>query len=284
MKICCVIVTYNIGKQILNTYNAVKNQVNQVIFVDNDSNNETKEIIEEICATHENCEVIFNDKNEGIAKALNIGINESINKFNADFILTLDHDSVAAENMISKMMQIYEVYEKKQNIAILCPAVYDINKKDYLTEVNNNEFQLIKEPIQSGSLIRKEVFKNVGLYNEELFIYYVDTDLCYRALSKGYNMVQCNKAVLYHEEGKKVAQKIGNKIIYYNQYSSAAVYYRARNHIYMLKNYFKPFTSKNRLIIDFIKILIFDCNKLGKIKFHLKGIFDGIRLFIVRQK
>ncbi|WBW98664.1 glycosyltransferase [Oceanirhabdus sp. W0125-5] len=276
MNICCVIVTYNIGKEILRTYQSIEKQVNKVIFVDNGSNDATVSVLKEISYNNENCDVIFCKKNEGIARALNIGIKKGISLYNADFILTLDHDSIASENMVKKMMAVYERLKDKENIAILSPAIYDINKKDYLTTVNDKEFQNIKEPIQSGSLIKANIFKEIGFYNEKLFIYYVDTDLCYRLLLANYSLIQCNKAILNHEEGKKTSKKVLGKIVFYNNYGNNAVYYRARNNIYMRKKYKNYFESKDRLLKDFIKILIFDSHKMKKNKYHLLGVIHGL--------
>lgn len=276
MNVCCVIVTFNISEDILKTYKSIRAQVTNIIFIDNNSNDNTKFIIKDICDKDDGCDFIFNDENEGIAKALNAGIKKSLENYDADFILTLDHDSVASEDMIKNMLSIYKNHNFKDKIAILSPAIYDINKKDYLTHVNNAEFQEIKEPIQSGSLIKREVFENVGLYNESMFIYYVDTEFCYRTYLKGYNIVQCNKAMLYHEEGKKSSHNVLGKIIYYNNYSEFAIYYRARNNIYMIKKYQSIFSSKDRLVKDFIKILFFDNNKIISLSAHFKGIRAGI--------
>lgn len=40
-KICAIIVTYNTGNNLYDCFNAIKNQVQEVIIVDNGSNCET---------------------------------------------------------------------------------------------------------------------------------------------------------------------------------------------------------------------------------------------------
>lgn len=277
MKIGCVIITYNIEEKILDTFNSIYNQVEQIIFIDNNSNLITKDILSKLKNEHKKCEVIFNEKNEGIAKALNIGINKLLEN-GVDFILTLDHDSIASSNMISEMINVYDDVKDRYRIGILSPAIYDINKKDYLTDVNLDEYQVIKEPIQSGSLINKEIFNNGMFYNEKLFIYYVDTDLCYRLNLKGYTNIQCNRATLYHEEGQKSCHNLLGKKLYYNNYSDFAIYYRARNGVYMKKKYKGYFSSKYVIYKDIIKILIFDKKPYKRLLAHFRGVFDGIKL------
>lgn len=276
MKIGCVIVTYNIGKDIIKTYEAIKEQVEKIIFVDNNSDDITKISIEKICKDNKECLAIFNDNNYGIAEALNLGIKELL-KEKFDFILTLDQDSIAEENMIKKMLMCYDSLKLKYNIGIISPAIYDINKRDFLVNVNNQEYEIINEPIQSGSLIRTELFDTIGYYNNDLFIYYVDTDFCYKALQYGYKCIQCNTTILKHEEGKKSIHKVFGKNIFYNNYSNFAIYYRARNNICMMYKYRNMFTSKDRVLKDLIKIVLFDKNKYLSVYIHLKGILDGIK-------
>lgn len=277
MKIGCVIITYNIEEAVIETFNSIYNQVDKVVFVDNNSNKATKSTLCKLNDEYNNCEVILNEKNEGIARALNIGIKKLLS-YDMDFILTLDHDSITAKNMISEMISIYQKLKDKEKVGILSPAIYDLNKKDYLTEVNSEEYQIIKEPIQSGSLINTNIFKDDILYNEKLFIYYVDTDLCYRSNLKGYKNIQCNNVIMYHEEGKKSCHLIFGKKLYYNNYSEFAIYYRARNGIYMKKNYKSYFSSGYVIYKDIIKILFFDKKPYKKLVAHLRGIFDGIKL------
>lgn len=277
MKIGCIIITYKIGEKILETFNSIYNQVDKVIFVDNDSNTDTKNILSELNNKYKNCDVIFNEKNEGIAKALNIGIKKLLLD-DIDFILTLDHDSIASQNMINEMECIYNKLKDKEKIGILSPAIYDINKEDYLTDVNSDEYQIIKEPIQSGSLIDVNIFNEVGLYNEDLFIYYVDTELCYRSNLNGYKNIQCNKAIMCHEEGKKSCHSVLGKKIYYNNYSDLAIYYRARNGVYMKKKYKLYFSSKHVIYKDIIKIILCDKKPYNKLLVHFHGIFEGMKL------
>ena len=274
-NIYCIIITYNIGKKIEETYNSIRSQVNNIIFVDNYSDEETINILKKILNKNSTCKVIFNQKNEGIAKALNIGIKEAILE-GADFILTLDHDSDAKKNMVINMINVYDNLKSKYNIGMINPIIYDINKKDYLTKINDELYQFVKQPIQSGSLIPIEAFNKMGFFNEQMFIYYVDTEFSYRLLNKGYNLIQCNKAILYHEEGKKALHKILTKKFYYNNYNEFAVYYKAKNYIYMKRNYRSKFHDKYRLSKDFFKILMFDKAPTKKIIAHFKGIYDGM--------
>lgn len=274
-RIAALIVTYNIDEKIEKGYEAIRDQVDKIIFVDNGSNINTIKVLNDIMNRDNKVEVIFNKENLGIAKALNSGI-ERIKGKGFDFVITLDHDSEPSKNMIKKMILRYEELKSIENIGIICPAIYDINKEDYLTHVSNCKYEFVLDPIQSGSLYIMSLFDDVGKFNEKMFIYYVDTEFNYRVINANYKILQCNDVVLNHEEGKKTKKKILGKFIYYNNYSEFAIYYRAKNNVYMLRNHRDVFTSKDRLVKDLVKIVFFDENRVSKIKAHLKGIKDGI--------
>lgn len=282
-KIIAIIITYNIGEKIEESYKSIIDQVDKIIFVDNGSNDITINTLKRITLKDEKVISIYNNENLGIAKALNIGVKKAF-EYDIDFIMTLDHDSILECDMIEKMMETYKSLNHKSDIGIISPAIYDVNKKDYLIKKNNDNFEYIIEPIQSGSIIKKSLIKEIGLFNEDLIIYYVDTEFCYRAKEAGYRFLQCNNTKLYHEEGKKSIHKLLGKRVYYQNYSEFALYYRARNYIYMMKNYYSYFSSKDRILKDAIKIILFDKHRYKSIKSHLKGILDGVNNFILNKK
>lgn len=272
-KICACIITYNIDKKIIEVINSIINQVEYVIIVDNASNKKTIEILNEI-NNKEKLKIIFNKSNNGIAKALNQGI-EVAKKKKLDWIITLDHDSICDKNMIANMIGIKDLYRNKNEIAILTPQVFEVNKKDFISSKNNiNKYTEVNECIQSGALIKVSIFDEIGNFDEDLFIYHVDFDFCKRVLKKGYKIIQCNNTILYHEEGYKIPKKFLGVKTFYNNYSSFAIYYITRNTIYMSKKY-SVFYLK-RILKDYIYILLYDVNRKEKLYYWKKGLHDGI--------
>lgn len=276
-NICAIIVSYNAGKGINDCVKGIANQVNHIVIVDNFSNSETLDALKEIEHIM-NVDVIYNDSNYGIAKALNIGIKRAM-EYGYKWVITLDHDSIASSNMIEEMAWVYNLIEGKQSIGIICPRLYDVNKQGFLINDDNGveSYRELKVAIQSGSLIKTDIFERFGYFNEALFIYYVDVEFSVRLKQKNLKIIQCNKAILYHEEGKKQEKRLFSKVYYYDNYSEAAVYYIARNSIYLIKNYSENRKSYvRRLRSDFKNILIFDDKPIKKLKYYLHGIIDGL--------
>ena len=145
--------------------------MDKVIIVDNGSDEETVEVLQELQKGYKNVEVIFNNENLGIGAAQNIGIKKAMEE-NFDWVLLLDHDSKLSSNMVGKLLTAYDVLFKQgiNKVGIVAANPYDINSNEWIyikMKYLKLEKDLIKfdNVISSGSLINLEVFKDVGLFN-----------------------------------------------------------------------------------------------------------------------
>ena len=123
-KIAAGIVLYNpeIGR-LEENINAVAAQCGKIYLLDNGSSNigEVISMVEGLdCA--DDITLIKNEKNEGVARALN-ELSEAAYADGYEWLLTLDHDSVCPANMIEE----YEKYMDDKSIGMLCPVVIDLN-------------------------------------------------------------------------------------------------------------------------------------------------------------
>lgn len=271
--ISCIIVTYNTDENIINVIDSLEKQVSQIIIVDNGSNDKTKNILNKFLKT-ENIDIIYNYDNYGIAKALNIGIKRAL-EYKSDWILTLDHDSILDKDMISKMLNFYNnlLDEEKKKVGILAPEILDVSiNRSYYNIEENISYKKVEHVIQSGSLIKASIFKDIGFFNGKLFIYYVDTEFCFNVRKHRYEIFMVKEAILFHEEGKKERRIFCGLEFTYDNYSNQAIYYISRNSIYMFRKY-KKITFIMRIIYDFIKILLAEPKK---IKYLFYGIKDGV--------
>lgn len=272
-SVSCVIITYNVDEKIYDVIHSLRDQVNNIIIVDNGSKKDTISILNSISKI-DNIDIIYNRKNLGIAAALNIGIKRAIEK-KSKWILTLDHDSLVEEKMVCKLIDFYNGCsdEEKSRIGILAPEVFDIaiNKSFYNVE-DKLTYKEVRHVIQSGSLIKVEVFEKIGYFYEPLFIYFVDIEFCYKLIENNYKILMVKGARLLHEEGKKERKKFLGIEYTYDNYSIYAIYYITRNAIYMFKKY-RKYEFIKRIIYDFIKISMAEPIK---IRYVLLGIKDGL--------
>lgn len=283
-QICAVIVTYNIGKAVHRCFDSIRNQVGHVLIVDNGSDEATRQELDQLSASH-SVTPILNERNEGIAHAYNQAVQWARNR-GFQWILTLDHDSEATPGMVDKLLRGHNALQEAgiRNIGIVAANLFDLNIRQYLYLPPREQGGLPLydgEVLSSGSLIRLGVFDFVGLFNEDLFIYFVDVEFCRRLVYAGYGVYINPEAVLLHQEGLKKKHRFLWIDAWYDHYGKEARYYISRNTIYVLKK-LRPSRNDVRALIarlwkDHVNIFLFDEERLPVLRFSLKGLVDGIR-------
>ena len=284
-QICAVIVTYNIGEAIHRCFDSIQNQVGHVVIVDNGSDEFTRRELNRL-APSDSVTFILNERNEGIARAFNQAVQWAQGK-GFQWILTLDHDSEATPGMVDKLVQACETLERQgmQNVGVVGANPFDQNTQLFTTGRCPREGGGMpleeRDVISSGSLIPLRVFDVIGLYSEELFVYYVDDDFCLRLGRGGFRVFLCPEAVLLHKEGSKEARRFFWRHTFYDQCGKHARYYLTRNTIYMMKKHdLSPSYTHmiiGRLCKDHVKILLYDRERFSVLWFSLKGFMDAFR-------
>ena len=281
-SVAAVIITYNVENDFKERINKLKGKVDEIIVVDNGSNPETISMLKEL---EKEITIIYLEENKGIAYALNRGIKYSIDK-GYDWVLTLDHDSIVTDDMIRNMLKCYESFdtELKEKVAMLVPVHIEEKEHQNSNVISNEEkfskpYMEVLTEITSGALTKADIYKNVGLYDEKLFIDLVDHDYCLSLNKKGFKVIQVNSAVLIHNLGESVKKSVlGLKMIPTN-HSPLRRYYMSRNRHYIWDKYKEDFpnwvlTDKRRFITENLKIILFEDRKIEKFKYIKKGIKD----------
>lgn len=280
-RVCAVIVTYNCGESFLNTINSVENQVDKIVIVDNGSKYSTIKMLEKL-REEKNVELILCGDNLGIAAALNKGVRYSLeNKY--QWVMTLDHDSNLKDDMVEKLLESYHNLDKdkQQNVVSLLPRYIELGLD--VEEQLNKEQEAIKYidgGITSGNLVNRKAFEEVGLFDEKLFIDFVDYDFCFRIREKGYDIVEIRDAILFHRIGETKSGKFFHKKVSATNHSPLRRYYITRNRMYCWRKYRDIVPNeikfdKSCAIKETVKILLYEEEKLTKIKMIFKGIKDS---------
>ncbi len=269
------IVLYNpkieqLKKSILNLYPCV----NYLFLVDNGSNNlvDVKNLIQ----SFEKIFLIENKKNVGIAKALN-QLLENANKKQSDYLLTLDQDSILKENDLKIMLK----YINIKDIAIICPMIQDINKKH--NKKQNEEVLEINRCITSGTLMNLKVCNKIGVFDEKMFIDYVDFDYCKRVCLAKKKILRVKNARISHEIGKRSKRKFLFWNVYPTNHNPKRIYYYSRNITYYCHKFKKEMSIKEKIIElkylfwKLVSIVLYENDKKNKLESYFKGLKEGIK-------
>ncbi|WP_307755708.1 glycosyltransferase [uncultured Cloacibacillus sp.] len=273
-EICAGIVLYNPKEgRLRENINAILPQVSFLFLVDNASSNINK--IEKIWSDYSNIQIIKNNENMGIAKALNQMCEAALSN-NYKWILTLDQDSVCPDNLIESFIP----YTSKFNIGIICPQ-FRLNLRNYLhNNINyNKNFEYIKYCITSASLTNITAWKDSGGFDEWMFIDCVDYDFCIKLRLAEYKIIRVNSLTINHEVGSADAVTLfgETKVILYN-HNAIRNYYMVRNTIYLIRKYYFVFDVYiwiPRLLYWELCKLIFEKNKKATLMSMIKGLRDG---------
>lgn len=268
------IVLYNPEeKRLIENLDAIYKQVKCVILVDNGSQNVDQ--ISAILRNYSNSLLIRNDKNLGIATALNQLVSKA-KSMNAEWVLTLDQDSVCQKDIIDK----YKDFVKDHSdAAIVSCVIEDRNVGKPVKDDFDCEYEKIEFCITSASFTNVEKIREIGGFDDKLFIDMVDYDICYAARRAGYSIYRINYVGLLHEVGHSEEHKfLGKHLIAYN-HSALRKYYWSRNSIYFVRKY--NLGIRKGLVRVFKRIvitLLYEKEKKQKVMSLITGIVDGFKM------
>jgi rhamnosyltransferase len=283
-NICAVIVSFNPSEKIKSNIDLLASQVDEILIVDNHSNSTSRSFLDNL-EKRENISIFYNKENLGIAKALNIGICSGLER-GYSWIATFDQDSSVTPEYMNTMLTAYQSCQYQEEVALVSPIYIDkeAEKKysytsDKLTQ--SKLFSDVKSTLTSGNLIKASIFPAVGMFDENLFIDYVDHEFCLRCRQHKFKIIQSNQSVLMHSLGDaRVHTFLGRKFRSLN-HNPLRRYYKYRNRIIVYKRYILFdldwfLDDAKTFFIEPIKILMFETERLKKIFFIAKGICHGV--------
>lgn len=285
--VVAIVVTYYPNVYVLSTLlNAIQPQVDSVVVVDNGSGISIEDWLSDI---YPDVACIALGQNYGIAKAQNTGIAWAKNG-RARHVILFDQDSQPGSYIVENLLSVMS--QKKDDgykVAAVGPKYTDI-KGQYTSpfvklkgwklcriDCNEDEVVAVDHLISSGCLISMDALNDVGGMDERLFIDYVDTEWCRRAIHKGYELFGVGSAHMQHDLGDEYNKLFGRTI---STHSSLRYYYIIRNGIWLLR---QPWVSSAWRIMDacrlfkiYIVCSLFVGTRFENWKMMTKGIWHGL--------
>lgn len=269
----CVCVVYNPDlERLKQCIDSVCSQVNHVWIIDNSDCNID---LTKISCIRDNISICSLHENMGIAYALNYGCHIAISN-GAQWVLTLDQDSIVPPNMISSYLDILE-NENNKNIGIVCCNIQCCD--NYLNMTPGLRMAEEKLCWTSGSLMNLECYKLTGGFNNELFIDGVDFDYCYSLRNLGFRILKDCMVIMDHKLGEsKVYKFLGHYIFYITNHNRIRWYYIVRNSLWISHKYSDNYPEAKFSYLGVLKflckIILFEKDKINKVKSIIKGCQD----------
>jgi len=270
-SVCAVVVTYNPGPDLISNLTLLSRQVEHIVIVDNGSSCEISNVQD--AQEQFPCTIVRNETNLGVAAALNKGCRIAVSEHYA-WIVTFDQDSKVTEGFIQGLLS---DADRIDNLGMISPRYVDQRSMRDLPLPKASPGKLLTT-LTSGSMFRTLTYINSGPFNEDLFIDCVDIEYCLRLRSMGLCIAESQSAVLLHSLGKISFHRILGRSLPTTNHSPSRRYYIARNRLYVFIRYprERSWICQNGLatMLDMMMILLFEKEKLAKLRFMLKGVID----------
>jgi len=197
--------------------------------------NENEDVINESYLT-----IIKNRSNYGFAGGNNVGV-KYISRFSYDYIWFLNNDTVVEPEAL-KFLLLKSISDKKIGICGSKLIYYDTLKVQALGGaydyrlgrcrhiVEEKDMHEIDYIVGASMLVKRQFIEDVGMMNEEYFLYFEELDWALRAKEK-YDIAVAEKSIVFHKEGSSIGAKK-------NIRNFKADYYTIRNRLKITRKFF----------------------------------------------
>ena len=207
----------------------------KIIIVDNDNNIEVKEKIISEFLIHK---YILNKKNIGFSKAANVAVKLVETKY----VMNINADCLIKQDDILRLLL---TNQADQNCFITSPTFYDSENKltrnasnfsDKKILHNNDHFDgdvCVDWVLGSAIVFEKKIFIEIGMFDENFFLYFLDEDICRRAFIKKKSTIQMSTVKAIHNHGIPKTKNFFKKIFlrnYHFTYDELYYHFTINNH------------------------------------------------------
>lgn len=190
----------------------------RIIIVDNGSQDDSMQIIQDRFGEDSRIETIFLDDNYGFSYANNVGIRRA-EELGADYVLLLNNDTEVHEDLLTELLACADRHPN----SMIAPKIYYSDRRDVLWSAGGEVSSIIRKVRHIGLdqkdtgqydnerrigfatgcclLLPRAVIERAGLLDERFFLYYEDTEYCFRLREMGVDIWYCPQARLYHKVG-----------------------------------------------------------------------------------
>ena len=261
------IVTFKSEKVIFNCLKSIKN-IKKIIIFDNSNDTQLKY---KISKKYPNIKFIISKKNLGFGG----GNNQILKKSKSKYVFLLSPDTILKKNCEHELLK---QINKIKDFSLIAPLAKENNYGFFKDsqKVTNKSFFEVDYVKGFAMLFNLKKIRKRQLFDENIFLYLEEIDLCKRLRKKNHKIYICKSAKIVH-----IGAKSSNLGFEYEKCRNwhwmwSKVYYDRKHYgvIYVFKNYFF------HMILNFLKLiaftLIFNRKKIIINYLRLSGILNSL--------
>lgn len=264
LKITIVILTYqrpSLLDDSLSTLARVSHRLNEIIVVDNSTNDETRDLVAE---SHPGITYLRNSNNTGVA-----GRNLGMSVAQGDIVITLDDDVIGITEEDLDLLETRFMSDAKLGAVCFRVLHYEtgdicnwchhrISAKCYLDQFPTYE-------ISEGAVaFRRTALELAGYYCEDFFISHEGKDLAYRIMNTGFSVEYDGRISVIHHHA------------FSGRDNWRRYYYDTRNAIWLaIRN--MPFLYGLRFLATTLAAMAVYSIRDNQVKSYFRALVDGVR-------
>lgn len=279
MKLVGVVVLYHPGKDLAGNINSYLPLVDRLLLWDNTPGGSKEQLPLSEVSHPERLEYRGCGKNVGIGAALNDAVAYAVrNGFT--HLLTLDQDSFFLQGEFRRYLAGIREYGEEERV--IFSVNYFIKSQQSSLYPVTDTVDKVASAMTSGTVYPVGLFGELGTFMEELFVWGIDCEYCWRAARKAVPTVCFKNILLQHDLGyQKKKHRLLGKEVFPNEYPPARTYYNVRNGIILHRLYPEALNLKAHLHYHLYKrivfVLLYEGQKVAKWKALWEGYRDGRR-------
>ena len=253
---------------------ATINQKIPIVVIENSRNLAFKQKLEK---KYSNIKVIIPEQNLGNGA----GINHGIKNVNTKYVFYLDVDTELFPDTIKNLINAAKEIEK---FSILAPKINNFEYKNdcYLETNKNNKHPSMRFVTGCALFFEKKLFKEVGFFDEKIFLYFEENDFYERCLKKEKSIYLIENSKINHKGNSSVNDIFKDEIeINRNWHLMWSTFYFYKKHFGKITAYKKVLPKCFSAILKIIFFTIINNRKKRKI---YSARFSGILNAIIGNK
>jgi glycosyltransferase involved in cell wall biosynthesis len=263
-KISIIIPTHNRATLFVETIDSILNQSSEnweVVVVDDNSDEENYNLIQQNCDRHSNIYLCKNTKGKGASSSRNFGAN----KASFDYLMFLDSDDILHPNCIENRLKRIKDFPEKDFVVFAGVKVFNTTPEDnqtlwnIFTEENDiDRFLRIDNPWHTSSPVwKKQSFLQLGGFRESSLVWN-DWEIHLRAIIQGLSYVKLETPTdcYYRKHEMEAISKIDKN------HKSTINRFETIQHLYqLLENHNKLNSYRKQLIAQQIFLMQHELNR-----------------------
>jgi GT2 family glycosyltransferase len=245
-----IVVTFDSAHALPDCLDALRADIVPAIVVDNGSTDDTRTI-----ADGRGAVVVRNHRNEGYGRANNVGARTA----KTEYLLVVNPDVIVEKGAVAALL---DAAGRFPDAGLFAPQIVEPSGRvffqprsllaPYLTNPAGKLMIPDGEacaPFFSGAcfLVRRELFLRIGGFDENIFLFYEDDDLCRRIADSGSSLVYVPQAIVRHGRGRSSGLRSGR--IFKTRW------HQAWSRAYVSRKYGLPSPALGMLAVNALKTL-----------------------------